>query len=125
FEGVVSPYIDIVPSGQVPYYYVVTAVDAGVEGLPSAEVSATPKGSPGGGGSAVYGNNLSVPLLFADGIGVTGLVITGTDHTDPNTGLRPTVTDVTDPFPYLNPADIVTLNGVDYYEQQTSSTWQA
>ena len=125
FEGVASPYIDVVPAGQVTYYYVVTAVTAGGEGAPSAEVSATPKGSPSGGGDTGFGNNLSVPLLFADGIGITGATITGTDYTDLATGLRPTATDITDPFPYFNAADIFTLNSVDYYEQQSSSTWQA
>lgn len=128
-EGVVSPHIDLVPAGQVTYYYVVTAVTAGGEGAPSAEVSATPRGSPGtgsgGGGDTGFGNNLSVPLVFADGLGVTGAVITGTDYTDLATGLRPTATDVTNPFPYFNAADVHTLNTVDYYKQQTSSTWQA
>ncbi|WP_298834936.1 fibronectin type III domain-containing protein [uncultured Piscinibacter sp.] len=129
FEGVVSPHIDVVPAGQVTYYYVVTAVTAGGEGPVSAEVSATPRGSPGtgggGGGDTGFGNNLSTPLVFADGIGLLGGVITGTDHTDLATGLRPTATDVTDPFPYFNVADIHTVGGVDYYQQQTSSTWQA
>jgi fibronectin type 3 domain-containing protein len=123
----VSPYIDIVPAGQTTYYYVVTASTAGGEGPASAEVSATPKGPPTGGGSGEtgFGNNLSVPLVFADGVGILGGVITGTDYKDLATGLRPTASDTTDPFPYLNPADIASLGGVDYYEQQSSSTWQA
>ena len=130
FTNVASPFIDTVPQGQTPYYYVVTAVEDGTEGPASAEVSATTKGSPsGGGGETGYGNNLSVPLVFADGIGITGATITGTDYTDLATGLRPTATDVTDPFPYFDPADIFTLNvggvSTDYYKQQTSSTWQA
>jgi hypothetical protein len=124
--NVVSPHIDVVPAGQVTYYYVVTAVTAGGEGASSAEVSATPKGSPsGGGGETGFGNNLSTPLVFAEGLGITGAEITGTDHTDLATGLRPTATDVTNPFPYLNPADMLSLDGVDYYKQQSSSTWQA
>jgi len=123
----VSPYIDLVPAGQTTYYYVVTATTAGGEGPASAEVSATPKGPPpgGGGGETSFGNNLSVPLVFADGVGILGGVITGTDYKDLATGLRPTATDTTDPFPYFNPADISSLAGVDYYEQQSSSTWQA
>lgn len=125
FVGVVSPHIDAVPAGQVTYYYVVTAVTAGGEGAPSAEVSATPRGAPTGGGDTGFGNNLSVPLVFADGVGITGAVITGTDYTDVATGLRPTTTDTTDPFPYLNAADVYPLSGIDYYRQQTSSTWQA
>jgi hypothetical protein len=124
-----SPYVDLVPAGQTTYYYVVTAVTAGGEGPASAEVSATPKGPPNGSGSGSgetgFGNNLSVPMVFADGVGILGGVITGTDHTDLATGLRPTASDVTDPFPYLNPADTASLGGVDYYKQQTSSTWQA
>jgi len=127
--GVVSPHIDLVPAGQVTYYYVVTAVTAGGEGAASAEVSATPRGSPGTGGggedTGAFGNNLSVPLVFADGVGILGGVITGTDYTDLATGLRPTATDTTDPFPYLNATDIFTVGLVDYYKQQTASTWQA
>ena len=108
-EGVVSPHIDLVPAGQTTYYYVVVAVTGSGEGPASAEVSATPRGSPGTGGggggggggeTGAFGNNLSVPLVFADGVGVLGGVITGTDYTDLATGLRPTATDVTDPFPY-------------------------
>lgn len=127
--GVASPHIDLVPAGQVTYYYVVTAVTAGGEGPASAEVSATPRGSPGTGGGGedegAFGNNLSVPLVFADGVGILGGVITGTDYTDLATGLRPTATDTTNPFPYLSATDIFTLNLVDYYKQQTASTWQA
>jgi fibronectin type 3 domain-containing protein len=125
--GVVSPHIDAVPAGQVTYYYVVTAITAGGEGPASAEVSATPRGAPaaGGGGETGFGNNLSLPLVFADGVGITGAVITGTDYKDLATGLRPTATDTADPFPYLNIADIYQLSNVDYYKQQSSSTWQA
>ena len=126
FENKVSPFVDVVPAGQVTYFYVVTAVTQSGEGPASNETAATPKGSPsGGGGDTGFGNNLSVPLVFANGVGITGGVITGTDYTDLNTGLRPTATDVTDPFPYLNPADIAVVDGVSYYKQQTSSTWQA
>jgi hypothetical protein len=127
-ESVVSPYIDVVPAGQVTYYYVITAVDAGTEGPASAEVSATPRGSKsggGGGGDTGFGSNLSEPVVFADGLGLTGLVITGTDYKDLATGLRPTAGDTTTPFPYLNPDDIVVFQNVDYYPQRTSSTWQA
>lgn len=130
FADVASPFVNTVPLGQTAYYYVVTAVEDGVEGPASAEVSATTKGSPSdSGGDTGYGNNLSVPVVFADGIGITGGTITGTDYTDLATGLRPTATDVTDPFPYFNEADVFTktVSGVatDYYKQQTSSTWQA
>ena len=126
FENKVSPYVDIVPAGQVTYYYVVTAVDAAGEGPASNETAATPKGSPsGGGGDTGFGNNLSVPLVFANGLGIGGAVITGTDYTDTATGLRPTVEQTVVEFPYLDPADIAVLDGVSYYQQQTSSTWQA
>lgn len=131
-EGVASPHIDLVPAGQTTYYYVVVAVTASGEGPASAEVSATPRGSPGtgsdgggGGETGAFGNNLSVPLVFADGVGVLGGVITGTDYTDLATGLRPTATDVTDPFPYLSSTDVYRAAGIDYYKQQTGSTWQA
>lgn len=128
--GVASPHIDLVPAGQVTYYYVVTAVTAGGEGPASAEVSATPRGSPGtggggGGGEGGFGNNLSVPLVFADGVGIVGGEITGTDYKDLATGLRPTATDTTDPFPFLSSTTVFTVGVVDYYKQQTESTWQA
>lgn len=131
-EGVVSPHIDTVPAGQVAYYYVISAVTAGGEGPVSAEVSAVPKGSPGGSGGSggspgetSFGNNLSVPLVFADGVGLLGDKITGTDYLDRATGLRPSTTDIVDPFPYLNPIDAYTLAGTTYYRQQSASTWQA
>jgi hypothetical protein len=119
--GVTSPYVDVVPSGDVPYYYVVTAVNVVGEGAASAEVTATPPGD------RTFGNNLSVPLVFANGVGVTGDVIgaVDSDYLDRTTGLRPTLTDVTDPFPYLNPADIIRVGQTDYYPQKTSSSWQA
>lgn len=122
-DSVTSPYVDLVPTGGIPYYYVVTAVNAVGEGAPSAEVSATPTASPTG----TFGNNLSVPLVFADGVGVTGADIVGADgdYTDRTTGLRPTLTDVTSPFPYFNPADAKLFQNTTYYPQRTSSTWQA
>lgn len=129
-EKVTSPWIDLVPAGQVTYYYAVKAQTASGEGPASAIVSATPRGSPGtgsGGGepTGTYGNNLSVPMVFADGVGILGGEITGTDYTDLATGLRPTATDITDPFPYFDPATIYLLNNVSYYKQKTASTWQA
>lgn len=59
----------------------------------------------------VYGNNLSTPAIFAEGIGILGL------PTNENTGLRgSTAPYLVEPFAY---------NGITYYLQQTQNTWQA
>jgi len=125
FENVTSPYVDSVPAGGVPFYYVVQAVNAVGEGPLSAEASATPT-VPASGDSG-FGNNLSVPIVFADGLGLFGDAITGadSDYLDRATGLRPTLTDTVDPFPFLRVEDVLKSGGVDYYVQKNPSSWQA
>jgi fibronectin type 3 domain-containing protein len=133
-----SPYIQTGLLGQTTYYYRVAGDNAGTVGQLSVEVSATTKGAPrpgGGGGDTGFGNNLSFPVIFSDGIGITNLPITGTwvqalvpydsSQIAFNTGLRPLSTEVLSVFPYFNPLDNYVLNNVVYYMQQTSSTWQA
>ena len=133
-----SPYIQTGLIGQATYYYRVAGDNAGTVGQLSVEVSATTKGAPrpgGGGGDTGFGNNLSFPVIFSDGIGITNLPIAGTwvqaldpyvsTQIDFNTGLRPLSTEVLTVFPYFNPLDNYVLNNVVYYMQQTSSTWQA
>lgn len=61
--------------------------------------------------TVVYGNNLSNPAIFAEGAGLTGLPTA--EYTGLRGGLVPSFT-----VPYL-------YNGVTYYLQQTSNTWQA
>src|SRR5690606_38959508 len=92
-EGATSPYLDAVPAGGIPYYYVVAAVNSVGEGAVSAEATATP--AVPASGDIGFGNNLSVPLVFADGLGILGDAITGadSDYLDRATGLRPTLTD--------------------------------
>src|SRR5690606_15292583 len=111
-EGATSPYLDAVPAGGIPYYYVVAAVNSVGEGAVSAEATATP--AVPASGDIGFGNNLSVPLVFADGLGILGDAITGadSDYLDRATGLRPTLTDTVDPFPYLSGADILKSAGV-------------
>ena len=118
--------------GNTTYYWVVSAKNAGGE-TPSSEVSLKVIGSPGGGGGGDtgYGNNFAKALIFADGIGITGLTTSGTWTTDVasidfNTGLRPLSTEVVGytTLPILRSADTYTLNDVTYYMQQTASTWQ-
>jgi len=122
----------------VDTYWVVSAKNAGGE-TPTAEVMYKPIGG-GGGGDSGFGNNFSAALVFADDIGISGLVLdpaktwtSDLTQIDLNTGLRPTAEQVTalaaltpavTTLPYLNPATIFPLGGVDYYKQQSVSTWQ-
>ncbi len=124
-------FIDNAGLSAVDTYWVVSAKNSAGE-TPTAEVSYKPVG-PASGGDTSYGNNSAVPIIFADGYGITGLQITGAwSHdvasVDYNTGLRPltgilpgTVTTL----PYLDGADTYLLDGVTYYKQGTASTWQA
>lgn len=61
--------------------------------------------------TVTYGNNLSNPVVFAEGSGLTGLPTA--EYTGLRGGLVPSLT-----VPYL-------YNGVTYYLQQTPNTWQA
>jgi uncharacterized protein YjdB len=65
------------------------------------------------------GNNLSVPLVFAEGIGLTGLPVAT------ETGLRPLASEgiVVDALPFFWSGNAPTY-GV-YFEQQTFNVWQA
>lgn len=129
--GAVSPYVHSGLVGQTTYYYVVTALHLGIESPLSAEISGTPHGSPGGGGGGEptegYGNNLSFPLVFAEGYGLSGEELDGTvsPWLDYATGLRPTSTQVLTAFPHFPPSGAYPFNGSNYWEQKTESTWQA
>ncbi len=78
--------------------------------------------TPGGGGGGeeeTLGNNLSVPVVFAEGVGITGLPV-ATD-----TGLRPRPTETNPTLPYFDPSTVVIKENVTYYPQMTESTWRA
>ncbi|MGB3426541.1 MAG: fibronectin type III domain-containing protein, partial [Burkholderiaceae bacterium] len=116
FANVTAPFIDATVTKGTTYYYVVTAVVpaiADVESVPSGEVTATVGTAGGGGGGETtgsFGNNLSFPVVFADGYGIAGAKISGTwpgigpfatlPTFDFNTGLRPLSTEVLTAFPY-------------------------
>ena len=147
FANVTAPFIDAAVATATTYYYVVTAFVPAipdVESVPSGEVSAAVaraggSGGAGGGGggepTGTFGNNLSVPLIYADGYGLTGAPITGTwpgigpfatlPTFDFNTGLRPLSTEVLTAFPYYDTSTAVAISGVTYYPQGSASTWQA
>jgi hypothetical protein len=95
----------------------------------------------GGVGSATgaevetLGNNLSMPLIFAEGYGLTGMP-TQPYNTYPTTtendGLRPQTDAEVLPFtvdgkaaPNLDPADAYVLGETTYYMQKGPSTWKA
>lgn len=112
----------------VATYWVVAAKNAGGE-TPSVVVAYTPPGSTEG-----YGNNFASALIFADGYGITGLLLdtnkSWTENNlsaiDFNTGLRPTSTEALTlaAFPYFDESTTHVLDGVTYYKQKTVSTWQ-
>jgi fibronectin type 3 domain-containing protein len=142
FSNVTAPFIDAAVTSATTYYYVVTSfvpslpdVESVPSGEASADVSSAGGSGGGGGGDTGFGNNLSVPVIFADAYGVTGLPITGTwpgagpfttvPTFDYNTGLRPLSTETLSAFPYYDSSTAVSLGGVTYYPQATASTWQA
>ncbi|HET8725441.1 MAG TPA: hypothetical protein VFM53_14685 [Anaeromyxobacteraceae bacterium] len=133
YGDVLAGFVDTAVVSGTTYYYVVTAFTDLVESEPSAEVSGMLQGS--GSESTTIGNNLSFPLVLADGYGLTGTKVTGTwqgagpfaavPAFDFGTGLRPTSTETLTAFPFLDTATSVTIGGVRYYPQAGSSTWQA
>ncbi len=66
------------------------------------------------------GNNLSYPVVFTEGIGLTGLAVT----TDP--GVRPTAEEniLVDQLPFWYAGNVADYNDT-YYLQQGANTWQA
>jgi len=140
-QFVQAPYAHTGLPGQTTYYYVVTAVDDTLvpveESNESSEVSATARGpkTPVGGHDEGFGNNLSVPVVFANGYGITGEQIQDPPAVpvweEYSAGLRPTATDISrlaslgEPFPYFDPTKTISIGGVEYYTQATTSTWQA
>lgn len=84
-------------------------------------------GNKGGGETTGFGNNLSYPVVFAEGYGLTGLSVASLDWNNPpepgdNTGLRPLAGEVYGSFPWLvvpYPAN------PEYYAQNTENTWRA
>jgi fibronectin type 3 domain-containing protein len=144
FANVTAPFTDTTNlTTATYYYYVVTAFVQGltdVESAPSGE-AAIQSGRAGGGGGGDeggdegFGNNLSFPLVFADGYGLSGLKISGTwpgvgplatlPTFDFNTGLRPLSTETLTTFPFFDTSTAVSIGGITYYPQATASTWQA
>lgn len=90
----------------------VTATSEGKSGTISVKVV--------GEGETTGGNNLSVPLVFAEGIGITGLPVAT------ETGLRPTATEgiVVDVLPFFYSGNVPDC-GTIYYCQNTTNVWQA
>jgi hypothetical protein len=82
-----------------------------------------------------YGNNLSMPVVFAEGYGLTGMMTqeyTTYPTATEDDGLRPRTnaealpfTETGDPAPYLDPLDEYVLDEVTYYMQKGPSVWKA
>lgn len=78
-----------------------------------------------------YGNNLSNPVVFAEGIGLLGLPVTFDGEKDyAATGFRPTAAEMVDidelPL-FIDPPFCIDVDGSEVcaYPQQSESTWQA
>ena len=125
-EDVASPFVHTGLPGQTTHYYAITSTLYGNESELSGEVSATPHGPPVPVTEGL-GNNLSFPVVFADGYGVGGDTI----GDDPNpwlntgTGLRPSSTETFPEFPFFDGDSSIVKNTVTWYPQKTRSTWQA
>jgi uncharacterized protein YjdB len=99
----------------------VTAVGRGVVtitasvGAAASSVDIRTVGEAGG-----YGNNLSWPVVFADGIGITGSPVSS----DP--GVRPTAAEgvTVDALPFFWSENVPNYDEI-YYEQQSFNVWQA
>jgi len=80
-------------------------------------------GGGSGGGEEGVGNNLSWPVIFADGHGMTGLPVTV------DAGLRPTAAEgiTVTGLPFFAPGNVADYNqgGTDYFMQKGANTWQA
>ncbi len=160
YADVTAPYLDDdgIVTGTT-FYYVVTAFGPFSESQPSAEVSARLQGGgesggdshgSGGGGAGHgqggkggekggeeggFGNNLSFPVVFADGYGTSGARISGawvgsspegaSLAIDFASGLRPLSTELPTQFPFLESSSSVSIGGTRYFPQSTASTWQA
>jgi fibronectin type 3 domain-containing protein len=146
FANVTAPFVDVAVTEATTYYYVVTSFVPAipdVESVPSGEASASTGHAGGSGGGRAgagghttgYGNNLSVPLIFADDRGLAGAKLTGAwpgagpftamPAFDFSTGLRPLSTGVMSTFPYYDSSTAVSIGGVIYHPQAAASTWQA
>ncbi|HEX5819098.1 MAG TPA: hypothetical protein VFY20_09480, partial [Gemmatimonadales bacterium] len=97
----------------------------GSGGTTAPDLQAARPGGGGGGGETVWGNNLSVPVIFASGVGITGTTISTADVT--TTGLRPNNTQIQyAPLYSALPWDRLTLPTIGgYYCQNTENTWMA
>ena len=116
----------------VTTYWIVAAKNAGGE-TPTLPGEYTPTGG-GAGEVDSYGNNFAAAMIFADGYGISRLLLDGSKSwtennlslIDTNTSLRPSDTEMLalTEFPYFDENTTFELGGVTYYKQKTVSTWQ-
>lgn len=92
----------------------------------TANITATTEGKSGSvsirvaGEVTTVGNNLSYPVIFAEGVGITGLAVA----TDP--GVRPTAAEgiLVDALPFWYAGNVKDFQDA-YYLQQGTNTWRA
>ncbi|MEZ4416514.1 MAG: Ig-like domain-containing protein [Gemmatimonadota bacterium] len=115
-------------TGKATGSVVITAMSGGIKGTASISVTQPGGGGPGGPGGEPpeegYGNNLSWPVIFAEGLGITGLPV----GSDP--GVRPTAAEgITVPsnaaFFWSGNVPDFEVGGVQYYQQKSANTWRA
>lgn len=114
-----------------------TLLNPNADDLMAAAKNGGGSGKGGGGGDTGFGNNLSVPVIFAEGRGLTGAaVMSGSSKVFANTGLRPTValdtaalTALTSagtlPFWWSGNAAAANSGTLPVYWQKTANVWQA
>lgn len=98
-------------------------------------VTGSAAAAPGGGEEETLGNNLSMPIVFAEGYGLTGMptqAYNAYPSATEDDGLRPRTNaeampfnEAGEPAPYLDPADAVVLDEITYYTQAGPSVWKA
>lgn len=115
------------------FFALACAIAVSAQGGPGGGGNGGGGGQGGGGGETTgFGNNLSYPVVFAEGYGVTGAQIIGISWTEPFSATMPTPGDATGLRPLTGETYTVFPSFVEpyptnplYYAQNTVNTWRA